>query len=64
MPEPQNGKGEFDNAKVHAPRTAYPGQHWVTALEQNNDQGAQKLKNSFWCRLIEASSISMLTARV
>jgi outer membrane protein assembly factor BamB len=37
-----NGKGEFDNAKAYAPRSARPGDHWVTALERNNDKGAQK----------------------
>jgi len=37
-----NGKGEFKDAKAHAPRSARPGQHWVTALERNNDKGAQK----------------------
>ena len=37
-----NGKGEFENAKIHAPRTALPGKHWVTALERNNDKGAQE----------------------
>ena len=37
-----DGKGEFDNAKAYAPRSAPPGQHWVTALERNNDKGAQK----------------------
>ncbi len=37
-----NGKGEFDNAKIHAPRSARPGEHWVTALERNNDKGAQE----------------------
>jgi len=37
-----NGKGEFKDAKAYAPRSARPGQHWVTALERNNDQGAQK----------------------
>ena len=36
-----NGKGEFNNAKIHAPRSVRPGQHWVTALERNNDKGAQ-----------------------
>src|SRR5580704_2477560 len=36
-----NGKGEFRDAKIHAPRNAYPGEHWVTALERNNDKGAQ-----------------------
>src|SRR5580700_7304374 len=30
-----NGQGEFNNAKVQAPRSALPGQHWVTALERN-----------------------------
>src|SRR3979490_1516841 len=37
-----NGKGEFDNARVFAPRSASPGKHWVTALERNNDKGAQR----------------------
>jgi len=37
-----DGKGEFDNAKAYAPRSAHPGQHWVTALERNNDKGAQE----------------------
>jgi outer membrane protein assembly factor BamB len=37
-----NGKGEFHDARIHAPRSARPGEHWVTALERNNDKGAQK----------------------
>ncbi len=37
-----NGKGEFDDAKIHAPRSSRPGKHWVTALERNNDKGAQE----------------------
>jgi outer membrane protein assembly factor BamB len=37
-----NGKGEFDKAEIHAPRSARPGKHWVTALERNNDKGAQE----------------------
>lgn len=37
-----NSKGEFKDAKAYAPRSARPGQHWVTALERNNDKGAQK----------------------
>ena len=37
-----NGRGEFDNAQIHAPRSARPGEHWITALERNNDKGAQK----------------------
>jgi len=37
-----NGQGEFDKAKIQAPRSARPGQHWVTALERNNDKGAQR----------------------
>src|SRR5579863_5075737 len=37
-----NGKGEFHNAGVHAPRIAHPGEHWVTALERNNDKGGQE----------------------
>jgi outer membrane protein assembly factor BamB len=35
-------KGEFHNAGAWAPRGAHPGRHWVTALERNNDKGAQK----------------------
>jgi outer membrane protein assembly factor BamB len=37
-----DGRGEFKGAKAHAPRSARPGNHWVTALERNNDKGAQK----------------------
>jgi len=37
-----NSKGEFRNAAIHGPRSARPGRHWVTALERNNDRGAQK----------------------
>jgi outer membrane protein assembly factor BamB len=37
-----DGKGEFDNAKAYAPRSARPGEHWVTALERNNDECAQR----------------------
>jgi outer membrane protein assembly factor BamB len=37
-----DAKGEFRNARAYAPRSARPGQHWVTALERNNDKGAQK----------------------
>ena len=37
-----DGKGGFNDAKAYAPRSARPGQHWVTALERNNDKGAQK----------------------
>jgi outer membrane protein assembly factor BamB len=37
-----NGKGEFHDAGIHAPRSARPGKHWVTALERNNDRGAQE----------------------
>jgi outer membrane protein assembly factor BamB len=37
-----NGKGEFHDAGIYAPRSAHPGKHWVTALERNNDKGAQK----------------------
>jgi len=36
-----NNEGEFQNVKIHAPRTAHPGEHWVTALERNDDRGAQ-----------------------
>jgi outer membrane protein assembly factor BamB len=37
-----NSRGEFHNAGAYAPRSAYPGQHWVTALQRSNDKGAQK----------------------
>jgi outer membrane protein assembly factor BamB len=37
-----NGKGEFHDAGIYAPRSARPGEHWVTALERNNDKGARK----------------------
>jgi outer membrane protein assembly factor BamB len=37
-----NRKGEFHDARIYAPRSAHPGQHWVTALERNNDKGAQE----------------------
>jgi len=37
-----NGKGAFHDARIYAPRSARPGEHWVTALERNNDKGAQK----------------------
>ena len=37
-----NGKGEFRDAAIYAPRSARPGQHWVTALERNNDKGDQE----------------------
>jgi outer membrane protein assembly factor BamB len=37
-----NGEGEFENVRIHVPRAARPGKHWVTALERNNDKGAQQ----------------------
>jgi len=37
-----DGQGRFEKAKVYAPKQARPGQHWVTALERNNDKGAQQ----------------------
>jgi hypothetical protein len=37
-----NGKGEFHDAGIYAPRSARPGEHWVTALERNNGKGAQE----------------------
>jgi outer membrane protein assembly factor BamB len=37
-----NGKGEFHDAGIYAPRSAHPGKHWVTALERNDDKGSQK----------------------
>ena len=38
-----NGKGEFHDVGIYAPRSARPGEHWITALERNNDKGAQQL---------------------
>jgi outer membrane protein assembly factor BamB len=35
-------EGEFRDARIYAPRGARPGKHWVTALERNNDKGAQE----------------------
>ena len=37
-----NGQGEFNKAKIHAPRSARPGEHWVTAIERNDGKGAQQ----------------------
>jgi outer membrane protein assembly factor BamB len=37
-----SAKGEFHDAGIYTPRSARPGEHWVTALERNNDKGAQK----------------------
>ncbi len=37
-----DGRGQFKNAGIRAPRSAPPGKHWVTALERNNDKGAQE----------------------
>jgi outer membrane protein assembly factor BamB len=37
-----DGKGEFRDAGIRAPRSARPGKHWVTALERNNDKGDQQ----------------------
>jgi len=45
-----NGQGKFEKAKIQALRSALPGQHWVTALERNNEKGAQEpfLVQSDW----------------
>ncbi len=45
-----NGQGQFHNAVIHAPRSAHPGEHWVTALERNNDEGDQEpfVVNTNW----------------
>jgi len=37
-----NGRGEFHDAGIHAPRSARPGQHWIAALERNDDKGARE----------------------
>jgi hypothetical protein len=37
-----NRQGEFERAEIHVPRCACPGDHWITALERNNAQRAQK----------------------
>jgi hypothetical protein len=36
-----NGKGDFREAGIYAPRSASPGEHWITALERNSDRGSQ-----------------------
>lgn len=48
-----NGKGEFHHATIYAPRTAHPGEHWITALQRNNDKGAQEpfLIQTNWLQL-------------
>lgn len=45
-----NNEGEFQHAVIHAPRDAKPGEHWVTALERNNDKSDQKsfVVNTNW----------------
>jgi outer membrane protein assembly factor BamB len=47
-----NGKGEFRDAAAYAPKSALPGEHWVTALERNNDKGDQEpfVVNTDWAR--------------
>lgn len=37
-----NSQGEFKDTKIEVLRSATPGEHWVTALERNNDTGAQE----------------------
>jgi outer membrane protein assembly factor BamB len=37
-----DGQGAFENAEIHAPRTALPGKHLVKAVEQNNLKSAQQ----------------------
>jgi outer membrane protein assembly factor BamB len=37
-----NSQGAFEKAKIHAPRSARPGEHWITARERDNDKAAQK----------------------
>jgi len=37
-----DGKGEFHDAKIYALKSAYPGKHWVSALERNDDKGDQE----------------------
>jgi outer membrane protein assembly factor BamB len=37
-----NDKGEFDKAGIQVPRSARPGKYWVSAIERNNDKGAQE----------------------
>jgi outer membrane protein assembly factor BamB len=45
-----NNEGAFHNAEIHATSSAHPGQHWVTALERNNDKGDQEsfVVNTNW----------------
>jgi outer membrane protein assembly factor BamB len=37
-----NGQGQFEDVGIHAPGSSSPGRHWVTALERDNDKGAQE----------------------
>lgn len=37
-----NGEGGFKDVRIHVPRSARPGKHWVTALERDSQKGAQK----------------------
>jgi outer membrane protein assembly factor BamB len=37
-----DGNGQFQNAAAHALSSAYPGKHWVTALERYQRKGAQE----------------------
>lgn len=40
-----DGTGSFSNVKIEAPRTAAPGKHWVSAVQQEGLTGAQA---PFW----------------
>ena len=37
-----DSNGSFQNAAICAPHSALPGEHWVTALERNNNKGDRK----------------------
>ena len=37
-----DGNGTFDHVEIHAPRSARPGEHWVTAREAKNNERARK----------------------
>ena len=37
-----NNKGGFNKTAIRVPLEASPGKHWITALERNNDKGAQE----------------------
>jgi outer membrane protein assembly factor BamB len=51
-----NDEGEFQHAVIHAPREARPGDHWIAALERNNDKGDQEpfVVNTNWPQSLDS----------